>query len=346
MEDLNSLSDNRFNRTGVFTLGLIGLVLICLWGRVRAQTSKVDRATEQIARSNYLKASNTLESYLDTHPEDAEAWYLLGRCRNRLELYEEAYAALTNAMSYGARTPALHREIGFALQGLKRWPAALQYLRKASEEEPEVWMARAQIQLKQKNYRKAKQALDRVIELDSTLDASAHLLRARIFVLEGKPGLARDQLKKGLRTARLSTMESSYKKLGKLLKLLDQHVFHLYVGIFYREQVNEEKGVVERIRLDAEHRKRIASAVTAYREETAEPDRSPASFRQYVRNSDEHTRTDRLFANLKRLFDRFKKLELSNDELSNLQLMVARSITPPATTTEFLVRAIRTEGNE
>jgi len=306
-----------------------------------ATPEAVDQAIDQMSRLNYAGAADRLEGHLKTKPENARAWYLLGLCRNRLGIYEEAYAALTNATSFGASTPALHRELGFALQGMNRRGAALIHLRKAGENDADAWLARGQILLHQKKYEQAKPALRKVIQLDTPLTSSAHLLLARILSVQGDVALAREQLEKGLRRTKRSEMKSAYKSMGRLLEVLDEQVLKLYNGIFYREVVNKDEGVIEKRRRDDELRTHLSDAFSAYRDQTAEENRSPADFRSFVRSDEEWNRADRLLANLKELFRQLDTLELSDKQTNNLELMMARSITPEAMTTDFLVDTIQ-----
>lgn len=327
-------------------LALVLVIPMMVMGAV-AQETPIDQALDQISRLNYSDAVSTLESHLNKQPEEARAWYLLGLCRNRLELYEEAYAALTNATAYGAETPDLHRELGYALQGLERWAAALHHLRDAGEKDGGAWLARGQVLVKMKKYDRALQALSTVLELDRELESTARLLRARIYAAKGKTKQARSELKTGLRVARRSDMKSAYRNLDKLLVLLDEHVLRLYNGIFYRETVDEDRGVVRRERRDPQLKELLTEAYTAFQNEVEEENRNPEAFRQFVQERDRFTRTARLLSNLLELFEGIDQLNLSDPQIRNLHLMMMRGIAPEPTNAEFLVDAVRTsEGNE
>jgi tetratricopeptide (TPR) repeat protein len=308
--------------------------------------TRLDRAMTLISKVNYAGAEEVLESHLNENPEDARAWYLLGYCRNRLNIHEESYAALTNATAFGAKTPDLHRELGYALQGMERWPAALAHLRKADAKDAGAWLARAQVQLKREQQDQALEALTKVVELDKDLESTARLLRARIEVSRGNVQRARSELKAGLRLARRSDMKSAYENLDKLLVLLDQYVLELYNGIFYRETVDEEEGVIRQVRRDQALRNRLADALEAFRDETPEPDRSPEVFRTYVSENDELERAETLLRNLAELFRQLNKLDLSDRQLKSLRLMMVRGITPEGISSDFLVSVIRAENDQ
>lgn len=325
--------DEKQNRLFTYMVVLLPLFVLSLTepGHVQESgkdESPIDQTIRLIARYNFTSASKTIFQYLDDHPESGEAWFLLGVCRNRLGLYMASYEALSTARSLGVETKSLNREFGMSLQGRRKWRIALHYFKKADQNDPKVWLARAQVQAQLGNELKAKKAADRTIELDEALAAQARFARAYAHAKSGNIEDARKQLDLAMEDTKIEDIKNEYRTVKSLLRVFDKNILRFYRAIFFRKKVNRQKGIIRRVRIAGELRRTLARSISAYRERTGLELIKPNSFRDFVTRNAEYQRTLNILEDLQDLFRRMEDVELSTSGQQKIRQVIVKTITP------------------
>jgi Flp pilus assembly protein TadD len=120
------------------------------------------------AAGNLGQAEGCFRQVLSHQPQNAEAWYGLGRMAISAGQYEAGAGLLCNAIKWAPREPGAYIELGICLGYLHRWDLAEQAHRQSLSLTPENFVAMA-------NLGKALWRLNRVEEAISMLRAAIHL---------------------------------------------------------------------------------------------------------------------------------------------------------------------------
>jgi len=190
-------------------------------------------ALDYVLLGSYADASKWLSRSVEENPQDAEAWYYLGRAKYNENRFEEAIRAFARCLELEPRNIKAQSNVGLSYAGLNRVPEAQAAFLKAIEwqaggppKDPEAYIGLG----------------DLLVQQNRASEAVPYLLQA----VEIAPRESRAKEKLGSAYLNLNNLAAARNQLEAAVPLDPENAsLHYLLGSVYRKQGQPEKAKTE-----------------------------------------------------------------------------------------------------